>query len=265
MTIDTAVIPAAGLGTRMAPATRALSKAMLPLGGKPVVQHVLEELAAAGLARAVVVVGHGAQIVAAHLHGLELGIAVELVDQPEPRGLGDAVLRAAPAVGGAPFVCALGDNVVLPGDGAAVRRLVEAVPSSDSGVAIAVEEVGEADVVRCGIVDAPVGGGPIRGIVEKPAVGAAPSLVAVAGRYVLGSAVLDALRVRADAAGGELGLTEAIQDVLSAGAPGIAVTLIAGERRLDTGSPAGYAAAFTTFALADPVTKEAVLDEARRG
>jgi UTP--glucose-1-phosphate uridylyltransferase len=263
MSIDTAVIPAAGLGTRMAPATRALSKAMLPLGGKPVVQHLLEELAAAGLARAVVVVGHGAQIVAAHLHGLELGIAVELVDQPEPRGLGDAVLRAAPAVGGSPFVCALGDNVVLPGDGAVVRRLVDAV--SNGGVAIAVEEVGEADVVRCGIVDAPPGGGPIRAIVEKPAVGEAPSLVAVAGRYVLGPAVLDALWARADARGGELGLTEAIQDVLSAGAPGIAVPLVGGERRLDTGSPAGYAAAFTTFALADPVTREAVLDEARRG
>jgi len=263
VSIDTAVVPAAGLGTRMAPATRALSKAMLPLGGKPVVQRVLEELAAAGLARAVLVVGHGAQVVAAHLHGLELGIAVELVDQPEPRGLGDALLRAAPALGAAPFVCALGDAVVTPGDGELVRRVMDARPAG--GIALAVAEVAEAEVERRGIVDAPTEGGRVGAIVEKPTVGTAPSRLAIAGRYALDASVLDAVRARVTGAGGEVGLTEALQDLVAAGTPAIAVPLADGERRLDTGFPAGYAAAFTAFALADPTTRDGVLDEARGG
>src|ERR1700742_4676967 len=117
--IDTAVVPAAGLGTRLLPATKAVPKALLPLVNEPVIDIVLDELEAAGITRVVLVVGEHEPILRKHL-----GDRVEYVQQPEPLGLGDAVMRGAAVVDG-PYVVALGDTVIQPFG--IIPRLIQAL------------------------------------------------------------------------------------------------------------------------------------------
>ena len=233
--IDTAVVPVAGRGTRLLPATRALPKALLPLVDEPVIDLVLQELAVAGISRVVLVVGEHADVLARHLDGRgDDGIALEWVRQPEPLGLGDAVMRGAEAVGDQPYVVALGDALIEPPG--IVSRLIAAF-GDGYDAAIAVEDVGPERTSSYGIVDADrsTTGAPVRGIVEKPAPGTAPSTLAVAGRYVLAPG----LRAPAPGYGGEIQLTDAL-----AGVRAVAVALADDERRLDVGDPDGYAHAF---------------------
>ncbi len=114
--VTTAVVPVAGFGTRLLPATRAVPKEMLPVGGKPVVQHVVEELAASGIERAVLVTARGKEAIEQHFAGEDFGIELEFVLQPAMRGLGDAVLCAEAAVGDVPFAVALGDAIIGTGE-----------------------------------------------------------------------------------------------------------------------------------------------------
>jgi UTP--glucose-1-phosphate uridylyltransferase len=162
-----------------------------------------------------------------------LGDRVEYVRQPEPLGLGDAVVRGAEAVGDQPYVVALGDALIEPPS--IVSRLIDAFDGHDA--AIAVEDVGPDRTASYGIVDCDYSttGAPVRGIVEKPAPGTAPSTLAVAGRYVLGPG----LRAAAPGVGGEIQLTDALR-----GLNAVAVGLRRDERRLDVGDPEGYAQAF---------------------
>jgi UTP--glucose-1-phosphate uridylyltransferase len=232
-----------------------------------VIQHIVDELAACGIERVVLVTGRGRAGFAAHFAEAE-GPEIVCVEQPRPLGLGDAILRAAPELDG-PFAIALGDALL--GHGEPVRvleRLAEAVRQGAS-VAIAVEEVAPADTVRYGIV-APAGAGesrgapdgepfPIAGVVEKPAPEAAPSRLAVAGRYVATPALLDALRATSPGAGGELQLADAL-----AGLDGVVgVRLAPGEERLDVGNVPGYCAAFVDYALRDPELGPALRARAR--
>ena len=110
--VTTAVVPVAGRGTRMRPATRALPKEMLPVGDRPVVQHVVEELAASGIERVVFVTAPGKEAIAEHFVGDTAGVALASVVQAVPRGLGDAVLQAHGLVGDERFAIALGDCIV---------------------------------------------------------------------------------------------------------------------------------------------------------
>src|SRR4051794_13797773 len=132
--VTDAVVPVAGLGTRMLPATRAVPKALLPLVDRPGAELVLEELAAAGVERLVLVAGRDADALRRHFDGND---AVEVVVQEEPRGLGHAVVRGAEAVDGA-FAVALGDALV---DHAVMARLVDGYLRSHAGAAVAVEGV----------------------------------------------------------------------------------------------------------------------------
>ncbi|MEA2358608.1 MAG: UTP--glucose-phosphate uridylyltransferase [Solirubrobacteraceae bacterium] len=260
MAITTAVVPVAGLATRLRPLSRGVPKALLPVAGRPVVQHIVDELAACGVERVVLVTGRGRAAFAAHFAGSS-GPEVVCAPQPEPRGLGDAVLCAAPFVDG-PFVIALGDALLGRGEPAlAVARLAAAVEDGAS-VAIAVEEVAPERTDRYGIVA--VGGAgdpfPVRGVVEKPGAGAAPSRLAVAGRYAATPALLDALRgVAPGPAGGELQLS----DALSALDGVVGVRLLPGEERFDVGTVAGYCEAFVAHALSDPALGPALRDRAR--
>jgi UTP--glucose-1-phosphate uridylyltransferase len=253
-----AVIPAAGRGTRLLPLTRAVPKELLPLGRKPVVQHVAEELAAAGIEHVALVLGPGKGAIADHLAGLEgLGLELTVALQDEPRGLGDAVLCAHALTGGGPFVVALGDAVVGAG---ATRALVDAVERRGLDGAIAFERVAPQATSRYGV--AAVGDdGLLTGLVEKPAPGRAPSELAVAARYLLPAATFDALRGIGPGVGGEVQLTDAIAALIAAGARIAAVELPPGTRRLDVGSHGGYAAAFVACALADPELAPAVRGE----
>jgi UTP--glucose-1-phosphate uridylyltransferase len=241
------VVPIAGLGTRMLPATRAVPKALLPLVDRPVVEIVVEELAAAGIERFLLVAGRDAAAVRAHF---EADPAVEVVVQPEPLGLGDAVARGARETG-EPIAVAVGDALV---DHAATRRLIDAFERSGATVAMAVEAVDRERVGRYGIV-APAGDGdpiPVSGIVEKPSPAEAPSNLAVAGRWVLSAEAAKGLASTPPGRDGEVQLTDAIARLCEGGARVVAVKLAPGERRVDLGEPEGYATAFVERALADP-------------
>jgi UTP--glucose-1-phosphate uridylyltransferase len=266
--ITSAVVPVAGLATRLRPLSRGVPKALLPVASKPVIQHIVDELAACGIERVVLVTGRGRSGFEAHFAGdgraatADPGARPQIafVDQPEPLGLGDALLRAAPALDG-PFVIALGDALLGRGTPArVVERLVAAVDDG-AQVAVAVEEVAPADTQRYGIVE-PGGDGdpfPIVGLVEKPAPEAAPSRLAVAGRYAATPALLDALRATPPGAGGELMLADALT-----GLPGVVGRRLApGEERLDVGNVPGYCAAFVEHALSDPELGPALRARAR--
>jgi UTP--glucose-1-phosphate uridylyltransferase len=257
--ITTAVVPVAGLATRLRPLSLGVPKGLLPVAGRPVIRHIVDELAARGIERVVLVTGGGRA-------GFEAQFAAttspEMVyaEQPWPLGLGDAILRAAPHLEG-PFAIALGDALL--GRGAPARvldRLVAAVEDGASA-AVAVEEVAPADVGRYGIV-VPGGDGdpfPIEGVVEKPSSRAAPSRFAVAGRYAATPALLDALRAVAPSADGEIQLADALAALDGV----VGVRLRRGEERLDVGNVPGYCAAFLEYALSDPELGPALRGRAR--
>jgi UTP--glucose-1-phosphate uridylyltransferase len=261
--ITTAVVPVAGLATRLRPLSLGVPKGLLPVAGSTVIRHIVDELAAGGIARVVLVTGGGRE-------GFEAQFAdtrepeIVYAEQPQPLGLGDAILRAAPHLGG-PFAIALGDALL--GRGAPVRVLerLEAAVEAGASAAVAVEEVAAADVERYGIV-VPAGAGaggadpfPISGVVEKPAPEAAPSRLAIAGRYAATPALLDALRDTAPGAGGEIQLADALGALDGV----VAVRLGPGEERLDVGNVPGYCAAFVEYALSDSELGPALRARAR--
>ena len=281
MRIPDAVVPVAGLGTRLLPATKSQPKEMLPVAGRPVVQHVVEELAGAGAQRVLFVTGRGKDSIEDHfdvdeqlirllretgreelLAALDyerMGVEYLYTRQRGQRGLGDAVLCARPFVGDRPFVLALGDSIVGgPDPGAVVRALGAAFQDHGAACAIAVQPVPPSDVERYGIV-VPAGPAPgpgetfaVAGLVEKPAPATAPGNLAVAARYVLGPQAFAALeRIGADRAG-EVQLTDALALMVCEGATVVGVRLPADHRRHDAGTPEGYAETFLEFALADP-------------
>jgi UTP--glucose-1-phosphate uridylyltransferase len=235
----------------MGPATRVVPKAMLALGDRPVIQHVVEELRDAGMERIVLVTGSGGEAIRAHFADEE---DVAFARQEQPRGLGDAVLAAEGEVDG-PFVVALGDCLV---GAAAVRALVAAFEAHGAAGAVAVEEVPAEAVGSYGIV-APAAAAPgdafaLRDVVEKPPPGSAPSRLAVAGRYVLSPEVFALLRDTAPDASGEVQLTDAMRRL----DPLVGVRVPAGLRRRDTGTPAGLALAVLEWALAQDGLGDAV-------
>ena len=280
MAITSAVVPVAGLATRLRPLSFGVPKALLPVAGRPVIQQIVDELAACGIERVVLVTARGQAGFAAHFAGAREaareaaraeGAAraggpdatapeIVFVEQPEPLGLGDAILRAAPALDG-PFVIALGDALLGRGAPArVVERLVAAVEGG-AQAAIAVEEVAPADTHRYGIV-APAGDGdpfPIAGLVEKPAPEAAPSRLAIAGRYAATPALLEALRDTPAGPGGEVVLI----DALAALDDVVGLRLQPGEERLDVGNIPGYCAAFLEHVLSDPELGPALRARAR--
>ena len=278
MPIDIAVVPVAGLGTRLLPATKSQPKEMLPVGRKPVAQHVVDELALSGIRRLLFITGKGKHSIENHFdidgelisylrhtgREQELGeLDFERQDmeyfytrQRRQLGLGHAVLCARPLVGNQPFVVALGDSIIgLNAQSDIVRRLVEQFEQSKADVVIALEEVPWEDVHRYGIAKPR---GPVddvfelERVVEKPAVDEAPSNLAVAARYVFSPVIFDELAKTHPGRGGEIQLTDAIQAVLEQGGKGIGVRLRPGERRFDIGNFESYFRAFVEFALADP-------------
>jgi UTP--glucose-1-phosphate uridylyltransferase len=267
--VTDAVIPVAGLGTRLLPATRSQPKEMLPLVDKPVVQYVVEELAAAGINRVLFVTGRRKRAIEDHfdadpeldtgpLIDPQLGLQLLYTRQARPAGLGDAVRHGASLGSTGGVVVALGDAVIS-GDGAGpglVSRLIEAYRQPGVVASVAVEEVAASAVGRYGIViaqephEAPAL--EVTGLVEKPDQAEVTSRLAIAGRYVLGPEVFAELaRTPADGSG-EVQLTDALHRALAAGGRIIAVRLAADERRHDIGSVQSYCEVFLEYALRDP-------------
>jgi UTP--glucose-1-phosphate uridylyltransferase len=272
----------AGLGTRLLPATKSQPKEMLPVGGKPVVQHVVEELAGAGVQRVLFVTGRGKHSIEDHFDadaelirllresGREellaelayerMGVEFLYTRQHGQRGLADAVACAERFVHDDPFAVALGDCIIgrpgRPGGSDIVAALSGALRSQRAACAVAVQRVLPDEVQRYGIVapaaDSQDAAFPIAALVEKPAPGQAPSDLAVAARYVFAPAIFDAIRRTPPDASGEVQLTDAIQALIDAGQPVVGVRLPADERRYDAGTVETYSQTFVEFALTDP-------------
>ena len=277
MDIDVAVIPVAGLGTRLLPATKSQPKEMLPVGRKPVVQYVVEELSRVGMTRVIFVTGPGKASIENHfdLNGelvqtlresgkedllAELEFERAAVQyfytrQRQLLGLGHAVLCAQPFVGDRPFVVALGDSIIgMHAESDVVGRMTRVFRDERAVAVIAFEEVPLEEVGQYGIAkpksDADVF--EIADLIEKPSPADAPSRMAIAARYVLSPAVFDALAATPRGKGGEIQLTDAIRTLIRSGGRAFGVRLHPGERRYDIGNFESYFEAFVEFALADP-------------
>ncbi|MHB0859290.1 MAG: UTP--glucose-1-phosphate uridylyltransferase [Anaerolineae bacterium] len=273
------VVPVAGMGTRLLPATKSQPKEMLPVGRRPVVQYVVEELQAAGLTQFLFVTGRKKSAIEDHfdrdpelVRSLSEGGGYALLDelkytetdarfyytrQSEPHGLADAVDHAREFVGQDHFVVALGDSIIKSGDGSSfVRGMVDAHLRSGAACTIAVEQVDPSEVFRYGVVKPKDMGAnddtfEIESLVEKPRPEAAPSNLAIAARYVFSPAIFDAISRTAPDRSGELQLTDSIRLLLQLGHRVQGVRLRAGERRYDIGNFESYFKAFIDFALAD--------------
>ena len=283
MPINKAVVPVAGLGTRLLPATKSQPKEMLAVGRKPVVQYVVEELEEAGIGGILFVTGRGKTAIENHFDRdpelrralaesgkaeLMAALAYEDADveffytrQSEQLGLGHAIGLAEGYAEGDPFVVALGDSIIESKVSPPVlRRLIDAFEQTGASAAIAFEEVDPADVSRYGI--AAPDGDPLAGfggdvfriadLIEKPSPAEAPSRLAIAGRYVLTGAVFDALRRTQPGKGGEIQLTDALRIMLREGKTLIGLRLRPGEHRHDIGNYESYFRSFLHFALRDP-------------
>jgi UTP--glucose-1-phosphate uridylyltransferase len=278
MSIDIAVVPVAGLGTRLLPATKSQPKEMLPVGRKPVVQYVCEELAGAGLRRILFITGPGKTSLENHfdvneelvqllrengkeelLTSLEFERAEAqyfYTRQRHALGLGHAVLAARAFVAREPFVVALGDSIIgLDRQSDVVRRMREAFEGKKASAVIALEEVPRDEVRHYGIVKPrQTAGGLVElaDLVEKPNPADAPSTLAIAARYILSPAIFDALDATPPGVGGEIQLTDAIRRLIRDGGRAYGIVLGPDERRFDIGNFDAYFRAFVEFALADP-------------
>ena len=244
MSIDVAVIPAAGRGTRMRPATRVVPKALLTVVDRPAIQYAVEEAARAGAREAIVVVdldvGH---LVAQHfslegpLPGLE-SIKIRPVVQEEPLGLGHAVKEAAATVGDRPFFCLLADNIVRPG-GEVLGSLADGSSDGSTSV-VCLRELEDEFLSRYGVVvpTSPVEASylTLGGAIEKPGVELAPSRLGLVGRYLFTPEVFAVLEKTAPGRGGEIQLTDAIDEL---GKQGRLRGFVAGTDLLDVGTPLG--------------------------
>ncbi|GAB4267461.1 MAG: UTP--glucose-1-phosphate uridylyltransferase GalU [Pararhodobacter sp.] len=269
--ITKAVFPVAGLGTRFLPATKAMPKELLPIIDKPIIQYAVEEAVAAGITDLIFVTGRPKRAIGDHFDAnLELefqlarrgktaerdmvrnivppGVNCIFIRQPEPKGLGDAVLCAAPAVGDAPFVVLLADDLMR-GERLPTAEMVAAYGANPSNY-LCVTEV-EPDVVhKYGIVKpgpaGPDGRVTVAGLVEKPRLEEAPSHLASMGRYVFNPEIFDVLRTLEPGAGDEIQLADAI-DILARRGRVTAMEMSA--QRYDCGSKFGYLTAIVDHAL----------------
>lgn len=271
--ITKAVIPAAGLGTRFLPATKAMPKEMLPVVDKPAIQYVVEEAVAAGLTDVLMITGRNKSALENHFDRMtELEATLEekgdidklekvefsndladvhYVRQGDPRGLGHAVLRARMHVGNQPFAVLLGDDLIDARD-VLLSRMIE-VAGQRSATVIALLEVDPASIHLYGVatVDATDQDDVVRitGLVEKPAPGTAASNLAVIGRYVLQPEVFDVLERTAPGKGGEIQLTDALQELASQNIAGGVFGVVFRGRRYDTGDRLDYIKAIVQLAV----------------
>jgi UTP--glucose-1-phosphate uridylyltransferase len=273
MSVRKAVFPAAGLGTRFLPATKAQPKEMLPLVDKPTIQYVVEEAVASGIEQIVIVTGRGKRAIEDHFDAAfeleyflhDRGKTEELaqiktiselasvcyVRQKEPLGLGHAILCARPLVGDEPFAVFLGDDIIGGAATPCMRQLLD-VYDKYEGPVIAVERVPRERISQYGVIAArPLGGNvfEIEDLVEKPKAADAPSDLAIIGRYVLTADLFAILAETRPDARGEIQLTDALR-MLRTRRPMYAVEFEG--KRYDTGDKLGFLKATVEFALARP-------------
>ncbi|XVK30563.1 UTP--glucose-1-phosphate uridylyltransferase GalU [Pectinatus frisingensis] len=273
--IRKAIIPAAGLGTRFLPATKAQPKEMLPIVDKPAIQFIIEEAIASGIEEILVITGRNKRSIEDHFdRSLELemqlkakgkyemlkmieeisSISLHFIRQKEARGLGHAVLCAKQFVGNEPFAVLLGDDLV----DSEVPCLLQLIKAYDDlgGSILGVQEVPHSQVCNYGIVD------PVRvkdnvwqakTLVEKPAIDRAPSNLAVLGRYILQPQIFEILEHTAPGSGNEIQLTDAIREL---GSKQKVFALNFSGRRYDIGDKEGFLEATVEYALKRPELRD---------
>ncbi|WP_040948581.1 UTP--glucose-1-phosphate uridylyltransferase GalU [Gorillibacterium massiliense] len=268
MKIRKAIIPAAGLGSRFLPATKALPKEMLPIVDKPAIQYIIEEAIESGIEDIIIVTGRNKRAIEDHFDkSLELETLLQekgdrdklrivqtvsnLVDvvyirQKEPLGLGHAVHTARKFIGDEPFALLLGDDIIQ-SNPPCLKQMIDLYNQEERSV-IAVQEVPWEDVDKYGIVS-PGEGNRINDLVEKPEKGTAPSNLAVIGRYIIEPVIFDILENQEPGRGGEIQLTDALR-VLNRSHQ--MVTYKQEGRRFDVGDKLGYIEASIEVALSRP-------------
>ena len=228
-----AIIPAAGLGTRFLPATKAMPKEMLPIVDKPTIQYIVEEAIESGIEDIIIVTGRGKRAIEDHFdNSFELeqlledkgkmdvladvrksaNIDIHYIRQKEPKGLGHAVWCARKFIGDEPFAVLLGDDIVQ-AETPSLKQLMNVFDKKQTSV-IGVQQVEDHQTHRYGIIDplSQVGRTyEVRNFVEKPVAGTAPSNLAIMGRYILTPEIFNFLDMQETGAGGEIQLTDAIQ------------------------------------------------------
>ncbi|HDE9980618.1 TPA: UTP--glucose-1-phosphate uridylyltransferase GalU [Staphylococcus aureus] len=274
--IKKAIIPAAGLGTRFLPATKAMPKEMLPILDKPTIQYIVEEAARAGIEDIIIVTGRHKRAIEDHFDSqkeLEMVLkekgksellekvqySTELanifyVRQKEQKGLGHAISSARQFIDNEPFAVLLGDDIVE-SEVPAVKQLIDVYEETGHSV-IGVQEVPEADTHRYGIIDPLTKNGrqyEVKKFVEKPAQGTAPSNLAIMGRYVLTPEIFDYLKTQKEGAGNEIQLTDAIERMNNDNQ--VYAYDFEGER-YDVGEKLGFVKTTIEYALKDDSMRE---------
>lgn len=278
--ITRAVIPAAGLGTRFLPATKATPKEMLPIVDKPTIQYIVEEALASGIEDILIITGRSKRAIEDHFdRSVELELSLEekkqeellkqvqeisdirihYIRQKEPKGLGHAILCAKQFIGNEPFAVLLGDDVVYNDEKPALRQLMDVYEETGASV-LGVQEVPREKVSSYGIVAARATKEPrtfaVADMVEKPSIEEAPSNMAVLGRYVITPEVFGILEETPPGRGNEIQLTDALR-TLAKIQPMYAYNFEG--RRYDVGDKQGFLEATVEYALRRPELRERFL------
>lgn len=269
MKIKKAIIPAAGLGTRFLPATKAQPKEMLPIVDKPTIQYIVEEAVSSGIEEILIVTGRNKRAIEDHFDKsveLELELKnkgkdnllnlvedisnmvdIHYIRQKEPKGLGHAIYCARAFVGNEPFAVMLGDDVIEAQE-PALKQMIDVFDKYNCSV-IGVQEVPEDDVSKYGIIDSSFIEDriyKINNLVEKPKKKDAPSRMAIMGRYIITPEIFDILKHTKPGAGGEIQLTDALKELLS---KEVIYAYNFEGKRYDVGDKLGYLMATVEFAL----------------
>lgn len=280
LSLHNAVVPVAGFGTRMLPATKSQPKEMLPVGKKPVVQYIVEELSRNDFDRVLFITGAGKTAIENHfdhdpnlIRLLREGGKEELLAELEferagtrffytrqktQAGLGDAILHAEEFSGREAFAVALGDSILgRHAQSQTLSHMRDAFLESNCAAVVAFERVPDNETHQYGIAfpegEALAGETfVLRDVIEKPAKGEAPSNLAIAARYIFSPLIFEALHETKPGKGGEIQLTDAIRLLIKSGERVLGMALPPKETRYDIGNFASYYEAFIEFALTDP-------------
>lgn len=279
--IRKAIIPAAGLGTRFLPATKAQPKEMLPIVDKPTIQYIIEEAISSGIEEILIITGRSKKCIEDHfdrsvelelelskagkkemlemVHDISNMVDIHYIRQKEPKGLGHAILCAKTFVGDEPFAILLGDDIVYNDEKPCLKQLIDCYDEYKTSI-LGVQTVPEENVCKYGIVN-----GieiedrvcKVKGLVEKPKVEEAPSNVAILGRYIVTPKIFEILERTKPGKGNEIQLTDALLELIN---EEVMYAYNFEGRRYDVGDKQGFLEATVEYALRREDLKEGFTD-----
>ena len=275
-TVTKAIIPAAGLGTRFLPATKAQPKEMLPIVDKPTLQYIIEEAVASGIKEILIITGRNKKSIEDHFDkSVELELELEqkgktdllemvrnisnminihYIRQKEPNGLGHAIHCAKSFIGDEPFAVMLGDDVV-DAKKPCLKQLIEAYDEYHTSI-LGVQQVADEDVNKYGIVEGKYiehGIYKVRDLIEKPDIGTAPANIAILGRYIITPEIFEILENTKPGKNGEIQLTDGLKTLCKSQAM---YAYIFEGKRYDVGDKLGFLEATVDFALKNPELRD---------